>query len=328
MKRFLLPIIAGAMFSTSALSAPSMKIDATNLVLPTGDQVISDLYNQNTGGINNVSLSKYEQAWMIVHEKDTLFKHKTFWVRTGKVFTGIAVDDLKDLNKSDRTELIIDKVKRSVIEAAIIEELNKTIEMKDIKIGELNAMIEAKDLKIENQVSEISDLNKRIGELEKAKESLFTAEDLKLEFTRGVTSVELPDRASIVKNARDSVTEDDKTPRNFGLSPVSLTDDIGNKFDDAVTGRGITTADVKMKDLSNGDTQYTAVVNGTPIGFAFVNDNTPLIHAIEQTIANTYNYGYSDGFDAGYDAGYSDGFEDGYNAGYNDGFKNGVASVK
>ena len=136
MKKTILSILAGAtMLSSAAFASPALKIDATDLVLPTGDQVISDLYNQNVGGINNVSLSKYEQAWMIVHDKDTMFKHKTFWVRTGKLFTGIAVDSLKDLNKNERSDFI----KNEIISNAVLTELTNQIEMAEKTILDLQA---------------------------------------------------------------------------------------------------------------------------------------------------------------------------------------------
>ena len=140
MNKILLSILAGAtMLSSVASASPALKIDATDLVLPTGDQVISDLYNQNVGGINNVSLSKYEQAWMIVHDKESIFKHKTFWVRTGKVFTGIAIDDIKDLSKSERSEFIIDSIKKSVLEAALKDQAEMLANLYKEEINKLQA---------------------------------------------------------------------------------------------------------------------------------------------------------------------------------------------
>ena len=176
MKKTILSILAGAtMLSSAAFSAPAMKIDATDLVLPTGDQVISDLYNRNTNGINNNNLSKYDQAWMIIHDKDTLFKHKTFWVRAGKVFTGIAVDDLKDLNKSERSELIGKSITAATVEAALKDQKEMLEATHAMKIAELS---KASEDAIAMIAGEVTDLRNQINDIANVIADVATAENV------------------------------------------------------------------------------------------------------------------------------------------------------
>ena len=175
MKKTILSMLMGAtMLASAANAAPSMKIDATDLVLPTGDQVISDLYIQNTGGINNVSLSKYEQAWMIVHEKDTAFKHKTFWVRTGKVFTGVSIDDIKDLSKSDRSDFI----KNEVVSNLVIAELNKQIA--DLEIATKEAIEKLSKEFSQANAKIVADFQAEIAELNEAHAAIVAAKDIEI----------------------------------------------------------------------------------------------------------------------------------------------------
>ena len=368
MNKVLLSILAGAtMLSSVASASPALKIDATDLVLPTGDQVISDLYNQNVGGINNVSLSKYEQAWMIVHDKESIFKHKTFWVRTGKVFTGISIDDLKDLNKSERSELIVDSVKRSIIDAAIIAELNATIEMKDIKIAELDSMIKNKDITIGEHLTTISELNTKIENLEAAKDALFTAEDLTVEFNKGVASVDITtDNKTAWKDGKQHATDRAKSAGLSTGAPVgeyaSVEKTIEQVYDYGVkVGNATNTADLlnaltpDSKDaaiaLNEGNRRTTIAEADAKVSSAsastytvsgvdqfVVSVNNELVHtgsfitsdirhAFEEIASKSFDHGYADGFEAGYDAGFSDGYDAGYADGYADGFKDGVDSV-
>ena len=400
MKRFLLPIIAGAMFSTSALSAPSMKIDATNLVLPTGDQVISDLYIQNTGGINNVSLSKYEQAWMIVHEKDTLFKHKTFWVRTGKIFTGISVDDLKDLNKIDRSSAIGDAVKQNLISSAILEQIEmvkkeiidiqKRFAEVDAKFGQLSADLATKtaelkslqmakdavdqsnsdlEIKLSDKVSHVEMIEARIADLESKLEAA------KANYSKGYTNSlvetlrvfkeELVDNGviaipsyivtddvgsghlfsivrQIIEDARNYINvakqaakdkmEDNKTPRDFDASPVSLTDDKGTNYNNSIRDGIPSDISVDKDNVTyhpTGHLEYTVTANGIDYSVTFdVSVGSAYSEIVDAAFSSGFDAGYEQGFSEGYDQGYSDGFEDGYEAGYDQGFKDGINSVK
>lgn len=167
MKKTILSILAGAtMLSSAAIASPSFKIDATDLVLPTGDQVLSDLYNPVQAGINNTHLSKYEQAWMIKHEKNTLFKHKTFWVRSGKVFTGIHVDKLKDLDRSERIEMIKSEITIAQITSLFNTQLEMLAEAQKKAIADLTAEF------TQEHTARVNELNMQITELTEARDLL------------------------------------------------------------------------------------------------------------------------------------------------------------
>lgn len=315
MKKTILSILAGAtMLASAANAAPSMKIDATDLVIPTGDQVISDLYNQNTGGINNVSLSKYEQAWMIVHEKDTMFKHKTFWVRTGKVFTGIAIDDIKDLSKSDRTEVIMDSVKKSVVEAALRDQAEKLSELYKEEINKLQIQFTKERV---NAVAKVQ------AELDNVNKTLSALQDANAKLT--ITAV----NNAVTEAQNDSRYIDDNTKltdaqidRKIEDATINL-QGIYNQYAHTISinvhlpGQQKTVrhieADINSSGIAGQLASHTYVTN---LGFDYHFD----LQDLAQAFADGFKEGYADGFNDGYDQGYQDG--------YSDGFRDGVNSVK
>lgn len=359
MKKALLSILAGAtMLSSTAFAIDT--IDASKLVLPTGDQTISDLYSNTQNGINNNNLSEYEQAWMIVHDKNSLFKHKTFWTRTGTTFVPHSVDKLGKLNSSDRSKMI----KSNIIEASIIDSLNKTIEKLTIAKEEAIMNFTTVNGKLEDKIAHVKDLDKKISDLtttaEEVKAALneaiangaqlvveATEEGRKVGFQQATdkaksagkaTGAEFGEYASVQTVINAVYTNGKKegilsvTTEVFdALAPGGI--DKAAKINEGKKRVATTAADAKR---STSDIAVTEVWGQTQV-FVTINDkvitstnlpNGELMSILEFVSEKSFDAGYSEGFADGYDTGFSDGYDAGYADGYADGFTDGVNSVK
>ena len=337
MKKTILSILAGAFISTSALALEP--IDGSKLILPTGDQKISDIYDNIQSGINNNTLSPYEQAWMIVHDKKVMFKHKTFWTRVGTTFIPHNVEKLADMNSSDRAKMI----KETIIKEIVVEKIKVVIEEKIIedtsKIKALEAQVKAKEAVIDSIRSRAkSDLDSLRTELEgqiaiknkiinnlkvnlnQAKADLAIFKELAA--NSGLSQADVEYRISVGKQSAlemlDSKAEEAIAKVEAVQNVPTEIVDIPNRRDVFALGtslrrNSIDDIKVEVRDLDGNTIEEIRVdynFDGVREALAFVAD-----HAFEQG----FQEGYTQGFDDGYDQGYADG--------YKDGFADGVASV-
>ena len=265
MKKTILSILAGATMLSSVAQAAVTNIDARDLLIPTGEQKISDLYSKPEG-INNSDLSKYEQAWMIIHDKKTVWKHKKFWIRTGKLFTGIDKADFADASsKDEKIEIIKKAVKENIALSALNGQLSQLEADKDsaITAGDFE---NAKDI-----IVEVEKIKEVIKEVQVAAEVdfIFTNGDI---LAGGKTAALLEDKKIYVQNSetgafakgtfRNLAGGDGYVKVAFPTAQAVMTSSSPTVFSATVYGETFTVGSVEqLTDLAKrvNEAEYVAI---------------------------------------------------------------------
>ena len=163
MKKIMLAAVAASFVSTGASAVQ----------LPAEGEVCSSIHSNISVGINNPELSDYRKCVMIQHGIDTATTYKTFWVRTGDMFTSFALDDLRKMNGRERVEHIKDTIIKEVIVTEYVEVIVEKIVVDTAEVDRLTGELAV----LQARIDTLAPLAESIPELVASIESLETLRD-------------------------------------------------------------------------------------------------------------------------------------------------------